>query len=252
MTPMTNPAPLTISATRSVKIQGAASVTWQVTASSSLVLTVTVSFDGGVNYVTWPVVNLKTNAIDTDGASMAQAANAVYGINTPGVTDVLFTVASGSGTIVVQLWGDLLTTALGLPVSMGSNSGGIVQIATNTTGGATPYFAIPAGSGDGDAAVIKASAGTVYGIQLGNIQSVPVYFKLYDKSGTPTSSDTPVKVIEVPANATAALGAGNNVPIPPQGIAFANGISWRIVTGIANNDSTEVLANNQVINVDYA
>lgn len=123
---------------------------------------------------------------------------------------------------------------------------------TQATGGSTPYFAIPAGSGDGDAAVIKASAGTVYGIQLGNIQSVPVYFKLYDKSTTPTSGDTPVKVIEVPANATAALGAGNNVPIPSQGIAFANGISWRIVTGIANNDSTEVSANNQVINVDYA
>lgn len=122
MTPQTNQTPISVTATKTMKIQGSESVVWQVVASSTLVLTVTVSFDGGTTFVTWPVINLKTGAIDTDGASVAMAANAVHGLTAPGMTDVLFTFASGSGTLSVVMWGGVLSTALGIPVSSGSGS----------------------------------------------------------------------------------------------------------------------------------
>ena len=230
----------TITATVTKTVLNDGAVVFQCTSSSSLVITVTASVQQGGTFTTIPVGNYKTGSVDSDGAAISVASGDILFVNTAGLAELKVTVVSGSGALQMRRWEDpILASAT-------------VRIVANTAGGVTPYFAIPAGSGDGDAAVIKGAAGTVYGIQLGNIQSVPVYFKLYDTAATPTSSDTPVKVIEVPANATAALGAGNNVPIPPQGIAFASGISWRIVTGIANNDSTEVSAAKQVINVDYA
>jgi hypothetical protein len=91
---------------------------------------------------------------------------------------------------------------------------------------------------------VKATAGQVYGWYLFNATTVTRYFKLYDKASTPSSSDTPLMTIPIPA------GAAANV-FMTHGIAHTNGIGFRIVTGMADSDATAPSANQVVINLLY-
>ena len=126
-----------------------------------------------------------------------------------------------------------------------------VQNVVGTTGGATSYNYICTAASNQDATVVKASAGTLYALEVGNIGSSAAWLKLYNSSSSPTSASTPYKVILIPANSTAANGAGNNISFGPQGIAFSSGISFRVSTGIANNDATAVTTNTVLVNLDY-
>lgn len=115
------------------------------------------------------------------------------------------------------------------------------------TGGATPYKYHAAASANQDSTVVKASAGTLYSLTvLSTITSVR-YVKLYDKATGPTSADTPVQVYAVPATA----GLSVSVPLPPCGAVFSNGISFRISTGVADNDANAATANDCVISLTY-
>jgi hypothetical protein len=117
------------------------------------------------------------------------------------------------------------------------------------SGGATSTFAIAANSNN--STNLKASAGTVYGVQLSGISSAPAYLKLYNKATAPTcGTDTPIAVFMIPANSTAANGGGSNVSLPV-GKTFTTGIGYCIVTGIANNDNTSVAAATFAINIDW-
>lgn len=98
--------------------------------------------------------------------------------------------------------------------------------------------------------VVKATPGVITGIQVGGIGSAPAYLKLYDKATAPTGSDTPVKRILIPAAATAANGQMIAIDAPV-GIKFAAGISYRVTTGIADNDTTAPAASTFLINIDY-
>lgn len=112
----------------------------------------------------------------------------------------------------------------------------------------TPYFYIAAASSNQDSQVVKNSAGTVHYISVFSTITSARFIKLYNKSTGPTSSDTPVYVAAIPANTT---GAGSNLPIPLDGIDFSAGISHRITTGVANNDTGAASANDAVINIGY-
>jgi len=117
----------------------------------------------------------------------------------------------------------------------------------HSAGGATPYRKISAGS-SGDATNVKASAGTVYGIQVFNTNAAAAYLKLYDSASAPTAgSGTPVKVILIPG-ATTGAGAILDCPV---GINFASGIGFTIVTGSADSNSTSVAASEVHVNIDY-
>lgn len=99
----------------------------------------------------------------------------------------------------------------------------------------------------------KASAGTVYGIQAFGTGSAPYWLKLYNKASAPViASDSAliVKRILVPANATAANGAGVVVPINDMGLAFSSGIAWAAVGLQADADTTNTAAAGAV-NIDY-
>lgn len=113
-------------------------------------------------------------------------------------------------------------------------------------GGALPFSYISLGTGD-DAKVVKASAGQIYGGWLTNVNAAPAYVKFYDKATAPTTADTPVQRLLVPGNAA---GAGGILPMPV-GLSFTAGISFRIVTGVADNDSTDVAANEVLVNLGY-
>lgn len=112
---------------------------------------------------------------------------------------------------------------------------------------ATPYKLVSAASTN--ATSLKASAGVIYGIQLTNVNASPRYLKLYNKASAPTvGTDTPVKTLIIPGNAT---GAGSNVPIPVRGINFSIGIAFALTTEAADSGTTGVAANEIIVNIDY-
>lgn len=115
-----------------------------------------------------------------------------------------------------------------------------------TSGGATPYQLVAAAGTN--ATSVKASAGTVYGVQVSNVNAAVRYLKLYDKSSAPTvGTDTPVKTIVIPGNTA---GAGNTIAFP-YGIAFANGIALALTVEPTVAGSTGVTASEHVVNLDY-
>jgi hypothetical protein len=115
----------------------------------------------------------------------------------------------------------------------------------------TPYV-VQASANSNNATNVKASAGTLYGVQAFSLAAYPVFIKLYNKASTPTpGTDTVVKSIMIPANAAPSNGAGL-VLAWPQGIAFGTGLSFSIVKGQGNSDNTSVAAGDCSLNLDYA
>lgn len=115
--------------------------------------------------------------------------------------------------------------------------------------GSTPYSYIAAASTDQDSQVVKASAGVLKSLICFCTVATARYLKLYNKATGPTSADTPVLRFMVPANST--TGAGFAFPLPPEGAAFSAGISFRMTTGIADNDTGAVTANDLLLNLVY-
>lgn len=99
--------------------------------------------------------------------------------------------------------------------------------------------------------LIRAGTVTVYGAQLGGIGAAPAYLKLYDKATAPTcGTDTPSKVLIIPAAATAANGFASNTSIA-LGAVHAFGLGICVVTGIADSDNTSVAAATFLVNIDW-
>jgi hypothetical protein len=109
----------------------------------------------------------------------------------------------------------------------------------------TPYKHIS--TADDNDNVVKASAGRIYGWSLTNVSANECYVKFYNQATAPANTDTPVLTVLVPGNMN---GAGNNLALP-RGVSFSAGISFRIVTGVADNDNTGVSANEVVVNLMY-
>jgi hypothetical protein len=113
-----------------------------------------------------------------------------------------------------------------------------------TTGGATQYQLISAATTN--ATSLKASAGTVYGIQVFNTGAAVAFLKMYNKATAPTvGTDTPVKTIGIPA------GGGSNLPITDIGADFPTGIAFAITGLNTVADTTAVAASQVTVNIDY-
>ena len=98
---------------------------------------------------------------------------------------------------------------------------------------------------DTNAAVVKASAGVVYGIFVNNINAAARYLKLYNKATAPTvGTDVPVMVIPI--------APGQVVYISIQaGVAFSTGIGIGLVSGLADNSTGAVTASEHVVSIVY-
>ena len=102
-----------------------------------------------------------------------------------------------------------------------------------------------------NATVLKAQSGVVVAAQLSGVGTAPGYLKFYDKATAPTcGTDTPSKVLMIPAASTAANGSGSNVAIS-LGAVFNNGIGICVVNGITDGDNVSVAAGTFIINIDY-
>jgi trimeric autotransporter adhesin len=117
------------------------------------------------------------------------------------------------------------------------------------TGGASTTGNIAANNTT--AVVVKASAGTLYGVQVYGIGSAPAYLKIYNATSATCGSGTPVKRLMIPAASTAANGAGSNITFGSSGIAFGTGITYCVTTGIGDSDTTAPAASTFLINVDW-
>lgn len=205
------------------------------------------------------------NPLPVKGTGSAGTANAgvvtVQGIASMTALQVAdnsgsLTVDAPVGTPVFVRLSDGSSAITALPVT--DNSGSLtvdnagtfaVQNQAATSGGATPYYFLAAAGSNQDSTVVKASAGQVYSVCGFTVRTTPLYLKLYDKATGPTSSDTPVHVFQLPSQGTA-NGAGFTMALPA-GLTFANGISFRITTGIAVSDSNAATAADCVINLGY-
>lgn len=97
---------------------------------------------------------------------------------------------------------------------------------------------------------VKAAAGTLKVINIGSLSTAPTYVKFFDKATAPTvGTDVPIWTILVPGGTT---GAGNNPTLPNGGLVFNTGISFAITAGIADNDSTAVVASQVVLNLGFS
>jgi hypothetical protein len=142
-------------------------------------------------------------------------------------------------------------------IAAGNNNIGDVDVASisagvNTIGsvaadpGASNYSLIAASGSN--ATNVKASAGTVFDIQVSNNSATIAYLKLYNSASAPTcGSGTPVARYLVPASTA---GAGSNVSFPV-GKTFSSGIGFCLTTGIADADTGSVAATTYLINITY-
>ena len=97
----------------------------------------------------------------------------------------------------------------------------------------------------------KSSAGTVYDIQVANVSSSAVWLKLYNSATAPTcGSGTPYVRYLIPANSTAALGAGSNIG-SGVGHAFSAGIGYCVTGALANADTTAITASSVTVSIWY-
>lgn len=119
----------------------------------------------------------------------------------------------------------------------------------NTTGanGTTAYKLISLASTNAN--VVKASGGNLYSLIAIGLTSNVRYLKLYNKATTPVvGTDIPVMAIPIPTNSQ---GAGVAIPFS-MGVNFTLGIGIAITAGLADNNTTAVLANDVVVNLTFA
>jgi hypothetical protein len=156
---------------------------------------------------------------------------------------------------------DLQVDVSGTPtVQTGSTEGSLtgahvilVDPATNAAavfaGACTPGSII--GGASVNETEIKDTGGYLDWLYVSSLDATPVYLKLYDLDNDDLDeNDTPIARIMIPANGTAANGAGATTFIPA-GMTFANAISFRVTTGLADNSTGALTANEVLISWCY-
>lgn len=144
------------------------------------------------------------------------------------------------GTVPVTLASTTVTS-----VSAGTNLIGDVglQVRANATGAASIANVVSAASTN--ATSVKGSPGRLLGWTLQNTTATVQYVKLHNIASAPTAGSGVLATIGIPAN-------GQNTLAIPQGIAFATGIGYTIVTGSAATDATATTAGSVVGTLVFA
>lgn len=129
------------------------------------------------------------------------------------------------------------------------NNTGTISLKPSSTGanGTTPYKLISLATTNAN--MVKASGGNLYSIVAIGLTSTVRYLKLYNKATVPTvGTDVPLMTIPIPANTQ---GAGIAIPFS-MGVNFPLGIAIAITSGLADNNTGAILANDVVVNLTYA
>lgn len=146
------------------------------------------------------------------------------------------TAVTQSGTWTVQ------------PGNTANTTPWLVQPVPGAANGAATYFVQPAASDNH--VVIKAGAGTVYGVTVFNNSGTVNYLRLYDATtgfNGCNSATNLVTQIQIPASTSV---GGAAVPFPA-GMLFGTGISICITSGYATTDTTNATASAMSVTVSY-
>jgi hypothetical protein len=209
-----------------------------------------------------PVSHCK--AADQDGAAFtAQADLEGDGVaclaSLYGIQYVMLLDETGAGFGDVDVRGSVGGTSTVVTAATEGSFTGLHTIlinpATNAAvefaGSCTPGSLINDADADEDRTAIKASAGYLDWLYVSNINDIPIYLKLYDIAAASTDeNDTPIARLMIPANSTAALGAGATTMVPG-GMSFATAITFRLTEGLADNSAVAVDANEALVNWCY-
>lgn len=118
----------------------------------------------------------------------------------------------------------------------------IVAVEPKAFGGLSNYHLVSGASTN--AVVVKASPGVLYGWYIYNSNAAARKLALHNYPTTPTAGSLVFMTLPLPA------GAAANVHMSA-GITFSGGIGITTVTGLADNDTTAVAANDLIINLWY-
>ena len=120
-----------------------------------------------------------------------------------------------------------------------------VKITPSSTVGASAFHHLIS-TASTNATSVKSSAGTINDITLSNAGASVRYFKLYNKASAPTvGTDTPVRTVLIPPNATV------NITGAPAGLRLSTGIAFAITGGIAVADATAVGLSEVAVGMSY-
>ena len=221
-------------------------------------LTFEASVNDGGTWVTVQAVQADANTVVTATGALTSTTRG-YKLNVSPFNRVrVRTTAYTSGTMVVvwscalapgepvpstqshAITGTVTTAPAAGVLLIGDVSAGVRTTATNALLG---YHLVSAASTN--AAVVKASAGRLYGWSLLNTAASPRYVKLHNTATTPTAGTGVVRTIAIPTGGLAQL-------ILPHGHSFATGIGITAVTEAADNGTTGIGANEVVGELWYA
>ena len=193
-------------------------------------------------------VNVGATTPGSGATDLGKAEDAVHGSQDVGVMalavrkDTAAALASDGDYIplIVDASGRLYIA----PLVAGTASIGKVIVEPATSGGCSPYRNIDV---DESGAVVKASAGQLYGLFAINLHATDMrYLKVYDKSTTP-SVGTDIPAITIPLKA----GVPTPISYDDVGLVFTSGIGIGATAGIADNDTAAVGTSEVVVNIAY-
>lgn len=209
----------------SLQIQGTYSATLSFQASND-----------GVNFVPVKLI-LFTSYVDNNAASSTTGSGQIW---CGPVTFRYFRVRATAFTSNTSLAGTLELYAIApvLPITNPS-----VFAVPQVAGGTSDYHLISAASTNANN--VKASAGQVYGYEIGNNGASDAWVKLYNTAGTPTAgSGTPFRTIYVPKGSRASFHSTT-------GLNMGTGIGLTITGGAADADTTSIAAAQVTVEIDY-
>lgn len=124
---------------------------------------------------------------------------------------------------------------------MSNNPASKTYLVAAPKGGASTYRSIDAGV---TGLVAKATPGKLISILAHNVNASTRFLKIYNKATAPTEADTPQMTIPLPTGNTS-LHLGDS------GVDFTAGISFRVSTGLADNDTGAPTASQSIINLTF-
>lgn len=125
----------------------------------------------------------------------------------------------------------------------------LVQTVPGELGGVSVYSLVCAASDN--AAVIKSSAGQLYGFHCTHIDATPVFIKFYNTTSTPVLGTTSIFArFGAAAETTSTAGKSTDVFLP-WGIPFSTGIAITVSTALPDATASGSLTASEVVLTVY-
>lgn len=235
----------------------AASATGSISAKLRFIASTGIPITGTVTVGSHAVTNAGTFAVQPAGSVAHDAsATSVNPVLVGGYASAAAPSAVSADGDAVRAWYNRLGIQAVMIVSsdgiteLGFSASGRVEVeaslAAATSGGYTANSYLSVGTSD-DSTVISNTACQLAWFYATNTNAAVRYVKIYNKATSPGTGDTPILRLAIPGNTA---GAGGTASIP-LGLVFSTGLSFRMVTGVADNDGTDVAANEIILNYAY-